>query len=222
MNQTVWFSMLAIVAMWGCGGATPEQQVISDAAAALGGRERIEAVKTLVVTGEGTAYAVGSDQLIDTNYRIYTLTGYKHAIDIPGGRALVEQTRIPMTPNFSGQAPARQVQGIDGEVAYNVAANGNRTRAANEVTVRARRANMYHQPDDEFNPQWDFRGIAQDANLLHIVGKRLANSRDWPNWSDDSEFRAKRDESASERGAAAPAPVPATEPAKPPKKGERG
>jgi Zn-dependent M28 family amino/carboxypeptidase len=83
-------------------------------------------------------------------------------------------------------------------------------------------AKRYHQPDDEFNPQWDFRGIAQDANLLHIVGKRLANSRDWPNWSDDSEFRAKRDESASERGAAAPAPVPATEPAKPPKKGERG
>ena len=83
-------------------------------------------------------------------------------------------------------------------------------------------AKRYHQPDDEFNPQWDFRGMAQDANLLHIVGQRLANSRDWPNWSDDSEFRAKRDESAAERGGAAPAPVPATAPAKPPKKGERG
>jgi Zn-dependent M28 family amino/carboxypeptidase len=83
--------------------------------------------------------------------------------------------------------------------------------------------NRYHQPADEYNPQWDFRGLAQDGYLLHLVGERLANSREWPNWSQDSEFRAKRDESAAERAGAAPAaapPAPAT--ATPPKKGERG
>lgn len=83
-------------------------------------------------------------------------------------------------------------------------------------------AKRYHQPDDEFNPQWDFRGMAEDANLLHIVGEKLANSREWPNWSEDSEFRGARDRSAAERGGAAPAPAPAPAPAKPPKKGERG
>jgi len=72
-------------------------------------------------------------------------------------------------------------------------------------------AKMYHQPDDEFSPDWDFTGMADDAALLHAVGERLANSRDWPNWSQDSEFRATRDRSATERGAAPP-----------PKKGERG
>jgi len=83
-------------------------------------------------------------------------------------------------------------------------------------------AKRYHQPDDEFNPQWDFRGMAQDANLLHIVGERLANSRDWPNWSTDSEFRAARDKSAAERSGAAPS-TEAPAPAQPPKKkGERG
>jgi Zn-dependent M28 family amino/carboxypeptidase len=78
-------------------------------------------------------------------------------------------------------------------------------------------AKRYHQPDDEFNGggTWDFRGMAQDANLLHIVGERLANSREWPNWSQDSEFRGKRDESAGERSANPPA-------AEAPKKGERG
>ncbi len=82
-------------------------------------------------------------------------------------------------------------------------------------------AKRYHQPDDEFSPQWDFRGMAQDANLLHILGERLANSRQWPNWSPGSEFRATRDASAIDRSAAtsAPAPVPA---APPRKKGERG
>ena len=83
-----------------------------------------------------------------------------------------------------------------------------RARAWNEVY----RAKMYHQPADEFSPDWDFSGMAQDAELLHAVGLRLANSRDWPNWSMDSEFRAKRDESAAERGDATP----------PPRKGERG
>ena len=57
----------------------------------------------------------------------------------------------------------------------------------------------YHQPADEFNPQWDFRGMAEDAHLLHMVGERLANSREWPNWSQDSEFRAARDKSAPDR-----------------------
>jgi Zn-dependent M28 family amino/carboxypeptidase len=57
----------------------------------------------------------------------------------------------------------------------------------------------YHQPSDEFSPQWDFSGMAEDDRLLHALGERLANSREWPNWSADSEFRAKRDQSASER-----------------------
>jgi len=71
-------------------------------------------------------------------------------------------------------------------------------------------ANMYHQPADEYSPTWDFTGMVKDAELLHAVGWRLANSHDWPNWSSDSEFRAARDASASERGEAAP------------RKGERG
>ena len=59
----------------------------------------------------------------------------------------------------------------------------------------------YHQPSDEWSPTWDFTGMAQDAALLHAVGMRLANGNEWPNWSDDSEFRATRDQSADQRGA---------------------
>jgi Zn-dependent M28 family amino/carboxypeptidase len=77
-------------------------------------------------------------------------------------------------------------------------------------------AKMYHQPDDEFSADWDFTGMAQDAELLHAVGLRLANSCDWPNWSEDSEFRAARDRSAAERQGACPATP------RPDKPGERG
>ena len=79
-------------------------------------------------------------------------------------------------------------------------------------------AKHYHQPSDEWQPTWDFRGMAEDANLLHLVGRELANSHQWPDWSADSEFRAVRDRSAAERGGG---PAPA-QPATPPKKGERG
>ena len=68
----------------------------------------------------------------------------------------------------------------------------------------------YHQPSDEWSPSWDFSGMAQDVELLHNLGRDLANSRAWPNWSGDSEFRATRDRSAAERQGEAP------------KKGERG
>jgi Zn-dependent M28 family amino/carboxypeptidase len=83
-------------------------------------------------------------------------------------------------------------------------------------------AKMYHQPADEYSPDWDFTGMAADGALLHAVGLRLANSHDWTNWSADSEFRAARDASAAERGEAVPASAPAPAPAETPQKGERG
>jgi Zn-dependent M28 family amino/carboxypeptidase len=69
-------------------------------------------------------------------------------------------------------------------------------------------AKRYHQPDDEWQPGWDYRGIIEDAKLLHSLGWDLANSSAWPNWSQDSEFRAARDATASERGVSTTAPAP--------------
>jgi len=90
--------------------------------------------------------------------------------------------------------------------------------ARGEAIAQDYNSKHYHQPSDEWQPNWDWSGVAQNAELLHQVGLRLGNSRDWPNWSADSEFRAARDQSAAERGIAAP--VPPQAPA--PKKGERG
>ena len=72
--------------------------------------------------------------------------------------------------------------------------------ARGEAIAKEYTANRYHQPDDEWSPDWRFDGIAADATLLHAVGRDLANSNAWPNWSEDSEFRATRDQTADERG----------------------
>jgi Zn-dependent M28 family amino/carboxypeptidase len=57
----------------------------------------------------------------------------------------------------------------------------------------------YHQPADEWQASWTFAGMTHDLPILYKVGSDLANSRQWPNWSADSEFRAARDATASER-----------------------
>jgi len=47
MNRTGYCILLGAAIVAGCTQATPEQQVVNDAATALGGRDRIVAVKTI-------------------------------------------------------------------------------------------------------------------------------------------------------------------------------
>jgi Zn-dependent M28 family amino/carboxypeptidase len=68
----------------------------------------------------------------------------------------------------------------------------------NGGTERARQlsdaflATRYHKPDDEITPDWDLTGATQDLTLLYEVGRQVADSNTWPQWSATSEFRAAR------------------------------
>jgi Zn-dependent M28 family amino/carboxypeptidase len=64
---------------------------------------------------------------------------------------------------------------------------------------KAYTADRYHQPADEWSADWDFGGMSGDLSLLYDVGRRFAAGAEWPNWSEDSEFRAARDATAGER-----------------------
>lgn len=56
-------------------------------------------------------------------------------------------------------------------------------------------ADHYHQPSDEYSPDWDVRGNLMDLAIYYDVGLSLANSNRWPNWRQGTEFRAIRDQS---------------------------
>jgi Zn-dependent M28 family amino/carboxypeptidase len=71
--------------------------------------------------------------------------------------------------------------------------------AAGEAAHKEYVANHYHQPADEWQADWTFAGMAHDLGVLYKVGADLANSTNWPDWSEDSEFRAKRDATAAQR-----------------------
>ena len=51
----------------------------------------------------------------------------------------------------------------------------------------------YHEPSDEVKPDWDLSGAVEDAQLLFLVGYRVANADKMPEWKPGNEFKAKRD-----------------------------
>ena len=58
-------------------------------------------------------------------------------------------------------------------------------------------ANDYHKVSDEVRDDWDWSGIEQDIGIFTNFIDDLANSGEYPNWYEKSEFRTIRDESLS-------------------------
>ncbi len=71
--------------------------------------------------------------------------------------------------------------------------------AAGQKIVETFNMNCYHQPCDQFDPQWTFAGTAQEASVAYALGQELANSEAWPGWKAKSEFEMLRAESDAER-----------------------
>ena len=139
------------VAIGGLSAAT--DQALEDAVTALGGKTRIQALKTLTIEGEGTSRNAGQDftpeavtSKADTaiyNRNLYKVTEFTQTIDLENGRMRTQQLRTPMFPFVLG--PSRQTAGVDGDVAYNVGANGGASRAS-AATARDRRAELLRHP----------------------------------------------------------------------------
>ncbi|WP_114954886.1 M28 family metallopeptidase [Sphingosinicella terrae] len=68
-------------------------------------------------------------------------------------------------------------------------------RAAGDAWAADYRANRYHGPADEYDPDWDWTGALRELRVFYRIGRELAESSDWPNWNEGDEFRAIRDRS---------------------------
>ncbi len=62
----------------------------------------------------------------------------------------------------------------------------------------------YHKPSDKVKDYWNLSGLVQDCQLYLLVGYRVANAPQMPEWRPGAEFRDKRE--ASLRGAS-PSPL---------------
>ncbi|MBK8285692.1 MAG: M20/M25/M40 family metallo-hydrolase [Ahniella sp.] len=87
--------------------------------------------------------------------------------------------------------PALHAGAGDDHVAYGRAFVEEINRKYDEVA--------YHKPPDEFDPEWDYAGSMEDINVYYELGRRLANSGEWPTWREASEFRLTREASDESR-----------------------
>jgi len=61
-------------------------------------------------------------------------------------------------------------------------------------------ARRYHQNGDEWAPDWNYAGVTQTLGMAWTLGRRLAEGRDWPQWTPGTEFAPVRAKSAGQRG----------------------
>ena len=72
-------------------------------------------------------------------------------------------------------------------------------KAAGMAAAAAYTRERYHQPADEYDPKWDLSGMAEDVGIMYDLGRRLADSREWPTWRQGSEFKAAWDRTEAQR-----------------------
>jgi hypothetical protein len=137
-------SLFILVFAAACAQTPAELQVVTDAASALGGVDRIQAAKTLTIEGEGAAPNVGQNTMPDGELPVWKVTSFKRTVDLAAGRTRVQQERSAQFL-FAGPTVQRLDQGLDGDVSYNVGQDGVMTRAGDQAT-RERRIEMLHHP----------------------------------------------------------------------------
>ena len=165
MIRHAWVTWLAVAALGGCTQLTPDQQILEDAAVALGGRDRVEAVSNLSIEGDGVLGNLGQDMTPEATTQTFTISGYTRRVDLTTGRSRTVQTRTPTFTYFRGQDPQPQEFGVDGEVGYDVAPDGSATRSSSGA-ARDRRAAIYHHPITSVHAALDPASTLANARTL--------------------------------------------------------
>src|SRR5678815_2486064 len=136
-------TIVMTLVLFGC--SSGPSSVINGAAEAVGDEASIKAVNTLVIEGTGENFNLGQNVSPEAPLPKLTVSSSKRSIDYEKGRWRLEQARTPtyVTANTAPNQP--QVLGVDGDVAYNVGANGMATRAAEQVANDSH-SELFHQP----------------------------------------------------------------------------
>jgi Zn-dependent M28 family amino/carboxypeptidase len=63
-----------------------------------------------------------------------------------------------------------------------------RPKGWGEQQFKAYNTANYHQPSDEYHDDWDFRGMAQEAEIALAIGRRVADAQALPRFNPQDEF----------------------------------
>lgn len=160
---------------------TDPQQIIANATNALGGREKVLAVKTLVLEGGGHDFEVDQGLRWDElglQSDVSQIRDYKRLYDLANKRMRTEMIHQRQYAEFQGEGAIHQIQCLDGNVAFNINENGNATRAFGQGQVDARRVDYLRHPltlmQEVFDPATKISNVRSEGNerLLDLtIGK---------------------------------------------------
>ena len=123
---------------------TAELKLVTGAAEALGGKDKILAVKTLTIEGSGIEPNVGQNPLPEAPLANWNVPEFKRTIDFSSGRMRVEKHRVAQF-DFALATDVHQTLGLDGDIAFNVNPEG-RAQRASDAVARDRRVEMLGNP----------------------------------------------------------------------------
>jgi hypothetical protein len=130
---------------------SPESTLVAAAADALGGRDRLLALRSLRIEGSGQlASQMGGGNITgspDAPQKWINIVDHERTIDLATERSRVRQRNVTgfVFARLASYGRTRQNQVVDGAIAYNVGADGVAVRAADAV-ARTRRMEMRANP----------------------------------------------------------------------------
>jgi hypothetical protein len=146
--------LFVLIALCGVGlpaqSPAPESKLVHAAAQALGGRDKVLAVRTLRIAGYGAnAYQDGGGNITaspDAPMKWLNIT-QDRVIDYASGRMRLQQrqTQAFVFAYERNMRGVRVEQGLDGDVAFNVQGDGRAVRAS-AAAARTRRLEMLNNP----------------------------------------------------------------------------
>ncbi len=60
--------------------------------------------------------------------------------------------------------------------------------AAGRASADDYTTNRYHKASDNYDPNWDYRGVVADLEALYAVGRKLADETTFPQWKPGADF----------------------------------
>jgi hypothetical protein len=122
----------------------PELTAVQSAATALGGKDKIQSVRTLTIEGSGKNGNIGQNVTPEAPLTIWKVSGFSQTRDLENKRMRTEQVRTAQFP-FALSTLAKQSLSLDGNVAWNTTSEGASSRLA-DTAATGRQLELLHNP----------------------------------------------------------------------------
>jgi glyoxylase-like metal-dependent hydrolase (beta-lactamase superfamily II) len=163
--------VVVLAAVLACGCArNPAAKVLASATEAVGGKDKIMALGTLTIEGEGTDPNLGQNLTPEAPLTVWKVTGFTESFEPEKGRMHIEQVRTAQFP-FAMATSVKDNRSLDNDIAWDRDQDGNVTRTTERVALE-RRVELLHHPITilraAFNPSAKVNNYRQRGDIEMI------------------------------------------------------